>query len=102
VLKSCLLAVVCAGLSACHTMHFEITDEPHAEEVYDRKHYFLGGLVPTVEVDVRDHCPHGIAAVREEQTFVDGLLELPTLGIWSPRSSWYYCLPAPPPQGDTQ
>jgi hypothetical protein len=74
-------------------MHFEVTDQPRSDVVYERNNYFLWGLAPTVEVDVRERCPHGVSAVREEQTFVDGVFELFTLGIWSPRSSWYYCLP---------
>ena len=49
------------------------------------------GLAPTVKVDVRRHCPHGVVAVREEITFLDGLFANLTLGIWTPRSSWYYC-----------
>lgn len=81
------------GVAACHTMHFDVVDQPEAKVVEERKNYFLWGLAPTVEVDVRDHCPNGVSAIREEQTFVDGVFELITLGIWSPRSSWYHCLP---------
>lgn len=81
--------------AGCHTMHFELRDEPNADVVYERKHFYFWGLTPTIEVDMRKHCPNGVIAVREETTFVDGLCELPTLGIWSPRSSWYYCRPAP-------
>ena len=79
------------GLCACHTMRFEIDDQPHGKIVSERKSYFLWGLVPTKVVDVRQKCPRGAVAVKEETSFVDGLLELPTLGIWSPRSSTYYC-----------
>ena len=78
-------------MTACHTMRFEVADGTASEVVYDRKSFFLGGLVPTLEVDVARHCPNGAVAIREETTFVDGLLQLVTLGIWTPRSSWYYC-----------
>ena len=30
-------------------------------------------------------------AIRERTTFLDGLMSLPTLGIWSPRSTTYFC-----------
>ena len=80
------------ALSGCHTMHFEVSSDPHERVVYDRKSFFLWGLVPTREVDVSAHCPGGVAAIREETRFSDGLLEFVTLGIWQPRSSWYYCL----------
>jgi hypothetical protein len=73
-------------------MRFEVADRDHANVVYDRKAFFVWGLAPTKEVDVATHCPYGVAAIREETTFVDGLLGLVTLGIYQPRSSWYYCL----------
>ena len=89
------LAVLVAGLvvalAACHTMRFELVNEPAAEAVREHKSYFLWGLAPTVDVDVLNKCPAGAAAIRERTTFLDGLMSLPTLGIWSPRSTTYYC-----------
>jgi len=86
------LALVGAG---CHTMEFDVARErPVANTVYERKAFFLGGLVPTREVDLGDRCPHGVVAVREEQSFTDGLLSLLTLNIYTPRSSWYHCAAA--------
>ena len=79
-------------MDGCHSMRFDIAPErPVSEVVYQRKAFFLGGLAPTREVVLTDHCPHGVVAVREEQTFVDGLLSLVTLSIYTPRSSWYEC-----------
>jgi hypothetical protein len=88
-----LLIVAVAG---CHTMRFEVSREPHAEVVYERKSFFLWGLTPTREVDVSAHCPAGAAAIREETRFSDGFFGVITLGIWQPRSSWYYCLSEDP------
>jgi hypothetical protein len=79
--------------AGCHTMRFELSDARHEEVVYERKSFFFWGLAPTLEVDVATRCPAGVAAIRERTTFTDGLLGLMTLGIWQPRSSWYYCLP---------
>jgi len=79
------------GSSACHTMRFELSDEPAGTVRTERKSYFLWGLAPTREIDVLGKCPAGVAAIRERTTFLDGLIGLPTLGIWSPRSTTYYC-----------
>jgi hypothetical protein len=88
--------VLLAALLGCHTMQFEVVDSDHTKRVYHRNHFFLWGLAPTVEVDVSHYCPAGIAAIREETTVVDYLfLTVPTLGIYQPRSAWYYCLPEP-------
>src|SRR5438046_10728818 len=86
-----VLSLVLAVGSGCHTMRFELVDEPAGEVVREHKSYFLWGLAPTVEVDVLNKCPAGAAALRERTTFLDGLMSLPTLGIWSPRSTTYYC-----------
>lgn len=84
-------------------MNFELDEDAGrrasaVEPVHDRKSFWLGGLFPTREVDVSQHCPYGAWRVREEISFVDGLFNLLTLGIWSPRSSWYYCREAPSQQ----
>jgi Bor protein len=88
-------AVVAAGfvvaVAGCHTMRFELVNEPAAHVVAEHKSYFLWGLAPTVDVNVLDKCPNGAAAIWERTTFADGLMSLPTLGIWSPRSTKYYC-----------
>jgi len=82
-------------LPACHTMRFELDRANHDRRVYERKSFFLWGLAPTCRVDVGRRCPYGAAAISERTTFTDGLLGVATLGIWSPRSTWYYCLPNP-------
>jgi len=89
--RAALLAIALISLAGCHTMRFELTSERAATVVTERKSYFLWGLAPTVEVDVLNKCPAGAAAIRERTTFVDGLMSVPTLGIWSPRSTTYYC-----------
>lgn len=85
---ACLLLL----LTGCHTMRFELVNEEHATVLYDRKSFWFWGLSPLKEVDVSEHCPAGLAALREQTKFSDGFLGALTLGIWAPRSSWYYCL----------
>jgi hypothetical protein len=79
------------GAAGCHTMRFELVAEPAANVVTERKSYFFWGLAPTVDVDVLDKCPAGAAAIRERTTFLDGLVGVPTFGIWDMRSTTYYC-----------
>jgi hypothetical protein len=90
--RTWILVVAAVLVSGCHTMHFELSDEDHSEVVFDRKSFFFWGLTPLKEVDVSEFCPDGAAAIREETRFEDGFLAAITLGIWQPRSSWYYCL----------
>jgi hypothetical protein len=72
-------------------MRFEVGEGQPGKVVHDRKTFWLGGLVPTKNVDVADFCPNGALAIEEETTFLDGLLANLTLAIYTPRSSTYYC-----------
>ncbi len=87
----CVVLILSIGIAGCHTMRFEVSGEPHTDVVKDRKSFFLWGLAPTKEVDVREKCPNGVVAVEEETNFGDGFLNLITLGIWAPRTSTYFC-----------
>ena len=94
------IVVIAASLmlGACHTIRFEVGSSPVSRVVHQRKAFFLWGLVPTREVDLGSLCADGTVAVREDATFGDGFLDLITLGIYSPRTSWYYCA-GPTPKG---
>ena len=91
-MRIAIAALAVAVLAGCHTLRFELVDEEPDRVVYDRKSFFLWDLVATKVVDVSVYCPGGVAAIREETRFSDGLGSFVTLGIWQPRSSWYYCL----------
>ena len=86
------LLLLLVAMSGCHTMRFEVSNEPHTQIVSHRKSFFFWGLTPRREMDVTQFCPDGVAAIREQTRFSDGLFSVMTLGIWQPRSSWYYCL----------
>lgn len=91
-----LVALATLALAGCHTMRFEIVDAPHAKVVHHRKSFFIAGLFPRQkQVDVSSFCPHGVSQIREQTTSDDALLGIVTLGLWTPRSSWYSCLPGP-------
>lgn len=92
-------------LGACHTMRFDISHLPTAAvapPIEEWNSYWLGGVTPLIDVDVSQKCPNGAVAIRESTTFLNGLVAFVTLGIYTPRTSWYYCRarpyapPAPP------
>ncbi len=91
-----LVVLATVALAGCHTMRFEIVDAPHSKIVHHRKSFYVAGLFPRLNrVDVSQYCPHGVSRVREQTTDDDAIIGVATLGIWTPRSSWYYCLPGP-------
>ena len=54
-----------------------VVDQPFA-------HSFVIGLVPPVEINVKDHCPNGVAKVETEHSFVNGLVTVLTGSIYTP------------------
>lgn len=52
---------------------------------------FVFGLVAAPEIDVTAQCPRGVAKVETQQTFVNGLVGLLTLGIYTPQSATITC-----------
>ena len=92
-LAALLLATTLTS-AGCHTLHFWVGDAAPERVEYDWQSFFFWGLTPEKTVDVREHCPNGAVAIREEKTFFDVMLGIVTLGIWTPRSSWYHCAPA--------
>jgi len=88
-----ILCLLMSSLSACHTMRFEVVSEQHDKVVEETNWFYVDGLFPTREIDVSTYCPAGAAAIKEQTTFFNGFIGTITLGIATPRSVWYYCLP---------
>jgi Bor protein len=52
---------------------------------------WLWGIVPATPIDVTRDCPGGIATVETKQTFMNGLVGVLTLGIFTPRDVTVTC-----------
>ena len=58
----------------------------------DSKSYFIGGLVGEHTVDVKKACNGGEAKqMQSRTTFVNGLVSVITLGIYTPRTARVWC-----------
>lgn len=109
-----VLVVLATSSVACHTMRFDVGDEPIASTVTERKAFFLWGLAPTCTVDVLDRCPDGVvvpservidagrqcggadqvAEIRTEERFVQGLIAVLAsyyVNIYSPWNGEVVC-----------
>ena len=89
--KTLLTLLVLTTLTGCHSMRFDISPDATTAPISTMKSYYLFGLVPTKQIDLAQYCPNGTAAIVEETTFLDGFCGAITLGIWTPRTSRYYC-----------
>lgn len=52
---------------------------------------WLWGIVPATAIDVTRECPGGIATVETQQTFMNGLVSVLTIGIYTPRDVKVTC-----------
>jgi len=52
---------------------------------------WLWGLVAAQPIDVRQQCPSGVAVITTEQSFVNGLVAVVTLGIYTPQHVQVTC-----------
>jgi hypothetical protein len=93
--KMILVAFMLALTSACTTVTIrdqgtvKISSTPSYSKT---NHFFFWGLVGHSTINVTQICG-GKAPVQmqTEQTFVDGLLRVITLGIYTPRSAYVWC-----------
>lgn len=92
-----LLTVAALGLTfstatACYHAVVE-TGRPAGTTVVQKNwvNTFVFGLVAAQPIDVTAQCPGGVAKVETQQTFVNGLVGLVTLGIYTPQSATITC-----------
>jgi hypothetical protein len=83
-------------LCGCHTIRFDVTHEPvSGAPIEDRKAFYWWGTYPELRIDMRTICPNGVKRIEEMTTFTDGVFNAITLGIYTPRTSLYWCREAP-------
>lgn len=93
-LQRACLTLVLATAAGCYSVTarpdggFKVATKPTYEQ---RQDFYLWGLVGENHIDTKQVCPGGAAQIQSQVTFVDGLLNLVTLGIYSPQSARIWC-----------
>jgi hypothetical protein len=80
-----ILALLCIGGTACY--HATITTgRPASSDSISIPwaNSFVYGLVPPPLVDAAAKCPNGVARVETQHSFLNGLVQFITLGIYTP------------------
>lgn len=76
----------------CYHATIETGATPSAETVENQwAHSFIYGLVPPATVSTAAKCTNGVARVETQQSFVNGLVHILTLGIYTPMSIKVTC-----------
>lgn len=91
-LASLAVALALTTSTACYHAVVE-TGRPAGTTVIQKPwvNTFVFGLVAAQPIDVTTQCPGGVARVETQQTFVNGLVSLVTLGIYTPQSATITC-----------
>jgi len=86
------IAVVAAASTGCFQQIVR-SGLPAGQTVVDRPWVstWIFGLVQADPIDVRAACPRGVAVVRTQQSFANGLVGLLTLGIYTPQHVTVTC-----------
>ena len=65
---------------------------PAGEVVYEEwQQKWLAGLIGHTNLDVAEECPSGNASIHDEQTFLNGLVSVLTVGIYTPTTVRITC-----------
>ena len=81
-----------AVLAGCYNVTYIAKSRPPSAVVHEQKlTFFIAGLVGTEEIQAGQLCPNGVAKVHTKNTFVDMLLTVVTLTIYSPRTAEITC-----------
>ena len=91
-LSSCVAALGLFCSTACYHAIVE-TGRPAGTTVVSKPWVatWILGLVPAQEISVAAECPNGIARVETQQRFVNGLVALLTIGIYTPQTATITC-----------
>jgi hypothetical protein len=86
--------LLCAfALGGCYRATFISNPQVTRGVEHDQwNHFFIFGLVGEANLDVRQFCPDGrVAEVQTQETFLNGLVGLLTIGIYAPRTVYVTC-----------
>jgi len=90
--RAVFLALAVAVLATgCETVRYQTDRVGGGAVVQQTAPFFLFGLVGEYVVNLDALCPHGPARWYSHQTFLDGFLNVVTLGIYTPRTVVVEC-----------
>jgi len=87
-----ILALMAVAFTGCYRTSYQTRLPPGGARHEQVLNYFVIGLVGAHDVDLDVMCPNGVHAWHTEATAL-GLLDLVTLGIYSPRTLVVECAP---------
>lgn len=91
--KLIILAVLSIVVTGCAQQTFVMAPQDSEPTIEESQHFFIDGLAQEKEIDAAAVCGGAdkVAKVEVQKTFINGLLNTITFGIYSPREARVYC-----------
>lgn len=86
-----LVSFAALALAGCHVVRYDTGLPASPRVVTVPVNFYVWGLVGDAVVDLDAACPDGAARWQSQATPVDAILDVVTLGIWSPRTVTIEC-----------
>jgi hypothetical protein len=99
-LRRRLVPLLCLCFAGCYHANVETGRAPGNQRIENGwASSFLGGMVPPSTVEAKSSCPNGVSRVETQHSFLNGLVGVATLAIYTPISITVTCAaPAPASQ----
>lgn len=88
-----IVAVACVCATSCWKHTFTVgAGAVDGQQVYKKwHHHFLFGLIGDTNVEVEKVCSSGNATIKDQHSFLNGLIQAVTFGIYGPTTVKVYC-----------
>lgn len=92
-MKKIILVILVVILGACSHQRFNLTNgQPMYYPYEDKSHFFIAGLGQRDNININEICgDKKVEAIETNYNFVDGIINLFTYGIYTPRSYSVWC-----------
>ncbi|MGB8929827.1 MAG: hypothetical protein WCC48_01110 [Anaeromyxobacteraceae bacterium] len=89
--RTLVVSLAVLALAGCHLVRYD-TGLPASQRVVTVPlNFYLWGLVGERVVDLDAACPEGAARWQNQATFGDAVIDVVTVGLWSPRTVKIEC-----------
>jgi hypothetical protein len=86
-----LATIAAVALAGCHVVRYDTGRPASPRIVTIPLNFFVWGLVGDPVVDLDAACPEGAARWQNQATFGNAIVDVLTLGLWSPRTVTIEC-----------
>lgn len=92
-MKKFLTTTLVLLLAGCSVVSFDVSDEKarNTPHMTGRNDFYIGGVGQEQIIPVMETCRNGISTLKVKYTFIDGLLAVVTMGIYTPNTYEIYC-----------